>query len=125
VVVDEDVYLEHFGKKGMRWGVRNKASNKSDKSTRQRRTKLSGIERVGVGLIGYGVTNVVTASVMSKTMNVKTAALAGVSSGVASGIFLRKVLLKRGGTKIADVNQDKINEESIRRVEEFIKNNKN
>lgn len=29
MIVDEDVYLEHFGVKGMKWGVRNKSSGVS------------------------------------------------------------------------------------------------
>lgn len=31
MIVDEDIYLEHFGKKGMQWGVRRKANLKSGK----------------------------------------------------------------------------------------------
>lgn len=27
MIIDADVYLEHFGRKGMRWGVRNQSSD--------------------------------------------------------------------------------------------------
>jgi hypothetical protein len=36
VVPDEDVYLEHFGVMGMKWGIRN---NKGTKSSNRKRTK--------------------------------------------------------------------------------------
>lgn len=33
--IEEDVYLEHYGKKGMRWGVRNRSAGVSRKIDRQ------------------------------------------------------------------------------------------
>lgn len=33
MIIEEEVYLEHFGIKGMRWGVRNKHFKKVPRST--------------------------------------------------------------------------------------------
>ncbi len=37
MIVDEDIYLEHFGVKGMKWGIRN---NKGNAESNQKITKL-------------------------------------------------------------------------------------
>lgn len=51
MIVDEEVYLEHFGVKGMRWGVRK--NNKTDdnqndnKSNRNRNIKVAATIAIG------------------------------------------------------------------------------
>jgi len=52
MIFDEEVYLEHYGVKGMRWGKRNRALNKAsrDKDWKEQEVKvLAARERVKSG----------------------------------------------------------------------------
>lgn len=39
MIINEDVYLEHYGKKGMRWGVRNNSNSKKQALTSEEKDK--------------------------------------------------------------------------------------
>ncbi len=50
MIIEEDIYLEHFGVKGMQWGVRrNRSSGSSSKSSSSSRKKLA--VKVAIGTI--------------------------------------------------------------------------
>lgn len=50
MIVDEEVYLEHFGVKGMKWGVRNERKTSSN----PRSSTVSGMSPDQLGLAIYG-----------------------------------------------------------------------
>jgi hypothetical protein len=63
MIIDERLYLEHFGVKGMRWGVRNKRpsgssspkSGEPDAAKAERRKEQAKKIAVGLGAAGIGV----------------------------------------------------------------------
>jgi hypothetical protein len=64
MIIDEDIYIQHFGVKGMRWGVRNDddESSGSDSSgekkprftPRQKKAIIAGAAIAGTLLVAYG-----------------------------------------------------------------------
>lgn len=79
MIVDEDIYLEHYGKKGMQWGVRNK-SNKPKPTAKEKRAKSKKrketVNKVASGVItavmvaGY-VSSILAATGGTKTSNIR------------------------------------------------------
>jgi len=57
MIIDEDVYLEHFGTKGMHWGVRKKPERtKEEKATRNKKIALiAGTGALAAGAIATAV----------------------------------------------------------------------
>ncbi len=51
MIIEEDIYLEHFGIKGMQWGVR-KSKTSSSKGTKG---KINTKKKVAIG-VGVGIT---------------------------------------------------------------------
>lgn len=48
MIIDEDVYIEHFGVMGMKWGVRNdKKNSKEGTSKKQKAKKIAAITALG------------------------------------------------------------------------------
>lgn len=66
MIINEDIYIEHFGVKGMRWGVRNERKPVTESSLRFK-TKVSGLDpitqvrlgMIGAALLTKGATNIV------------------------------------------------------------------
>lgn len=76
-----DIFLEHFGKKGMRWGHRSKKG------------KVAVV--VGAGVAG----NLITGAVMRKTGNYKAALAIGGAAAIAGGILTGKLMDSRKSAK--------------------------
>lgn len=47
MIIDEEVYLEHFGKKGMKWGVRKDSSSDSKRVSNKKKAVAVGVLVVG------------------------------------------------------------------------------
>lgn len=122
MIIDEEVYLEHFGVKGMQWGVR-RAQYKSRRASRNRSGKLTGRQRVGVGLGAYGIGSI--ASVIAlKSGSLNFASIVGLPAMVVGGVMIRKRMLnKHGSKKLSELPAPKVNEEARLRVEALIKKN--
>jgi uncharacterized protein (UPF0333 family) len=62
MIIDDDIYIEHFGTKGMRWGVRNAPKNASKSEKQKIDRKRSNVKKASiilgsvaaVGAIGAG-----------------------------------------------------------------------
>jgi hypothetical protein len=107
-VIDEDVYvgdfLEHFGKKGMRWGSRRARRHGDAKLGRRTTNKLA----VGIG----GVAGLLVARQVGGLLEAKFKVpisqplLSG--AGVIAGVALtRKALNKNGDTPISSLPKAK------------------
>ena len=95
MIVEEDVehFIEHFGKKGMRWGVLRKAKP-GDWKSRGAKQKLG---LVAGGVVGYNVTAIaVTKLLGNKYPAVKVLAMAG---GTVAGARVTRNLLQKEGSK--------------------------
>lgn len=80
MIINADVYLEHFGKKGMKWGVRNKhqppgrALTPAERKQRvQRQQKVARVVRkVALGVIAVAyVSSLLKASGGTRTSEIK------------------------------------------------------
>lgn len=94
--IDADVYLEHFGKKGMKWGSR-RASNKSVNQNRSRNQKIA------VALVTAGSAFLAARFVGGKTINTKTIAVAGAAAGFAGKNFMDSQINKSGSRTISSL----------------------
>jgi hypothetical protein len=97
--VDESVnaFLEHFGKKGMRWGLHK--AKKGDWKTR------SGAQKTGLvigGAVGYDVTGAVVSKILGNRFPLAQVLISGV--GAVAGVrATRNVLQHQGSKKISSL----------------------
>lgn len=115
-VDNTDAFLEHYGVKGMRWGIRKKGGTGSSGAKRiprkhknkkygrtssgrekRFRTDDSGNKRSGfekLAIVGAGVvTQQVTASITTAaTRNIGVGAIVGTAAGIKGAAFTRKQL---------------------------------
>lgn len=89
MIVDEDVYLEHFGVKGMKWGVRREKQEtqttgnealKKDNSSRNRKFAA------GVAVVAG---TVAVAAILNRRGGIKVSSLGNLSSTTRGQSFLR------------------------------------
>ena len=69
MIIDEDVYLEHFGVKGMRWGVRNQKRGGTKEQRRAGNKKFVRNLAIGVGVGAVG--GVAVAAIINRNRNLK------------------------------------------------------
>ena len=131
MIIEEEVYLQHFGTKGMKWGVRREQRRQAYKAHETRRHmqgKLTGWERAGAIAGGYGISQIATTLAFMGTRNLQIAKMVALPSAVAGGLWLRKVMIREGQTKLSAVKRrneaNKVDEDSVRKLEEFISKNK-
>lgn len=95
MIIDEEDYLEHFGVKGMKWGVHRDGT---------RRTTGQKFASVGVGAAAGLVTaNLVTA----KTLNVPLALVLGSGAAFAGSRFMRSRQNKHRKVKLSSLSGSK------------------
>lgn len=134
MIVDEEVYLEHFGVRGMKWGVRKqrrKEAYQRLETHRHKQGKLTGWERAGAIGGGYAIGQVGAIAVMKATGNLQVANLASLPMAIAGGLWIRKKQMKSGmgRTPVSSIKTNRkapqLSEDEIyRRTAEFIKKNK-
>lgn len=105
-MIDEDVYvgdfLEHFGKKGMRWGVVRRAAP-GDWKSRGAKQKIG---LVAGGAVGYNVAALAVTKILgNKYPAVKVLALAG--GAVVGARVTRNMLQKDGSKKVSSLPKPK------------------
>jgi hypothetical protein len=91
MIIEEDIYLEHYGKKGMKWGVR-KAREKKEFHERSGKQKAV---IIGVGAIGALAG---ARFVASRTRSIPAAVIIG-SATSAVGMEITERLLDRHGSR--------------------------
>ncbi len=69
MIVDEEIYLEHYGKKGMQWGVRNK-SNKTPLTAKEKKQKRQKRIDKGAQIVGTALYAAVVLSYVSHILNI-------------------------------------------------------
>lgn len=98
MVIEESLYLEHYGKKGMHWGQR-RAKNKALNKSRSRSQKVvSGVAVVGAVFLGSRLAT-------RKTMNTKMTIVAGVTAGVATKKMMDHIFEKSGDKKVSELSK--------------------
>jgi hypothetical protein len=93
MIIEEDIYLEHFGKKGMKWGVRKAREKKSfgERSGKQKAVIL------GAG----GVAGLLAARFVSgKTLSLPATVAAGAGGSVAGMAIAERLLDRHGSRKV-------------------------
>jgi hypothetical protein len=96
VIIEEDYYLEHFGKKGMKWGVRKAKVKEEKKSFGERSGKQKAVI-LGAG----GVAGLLAARFVSgKTMSLPATIIAGAGASTAGILITEKLLDKHGSRKL-------------------------
>ncbi len=82
MIIDEDIYLEHWGVKGMKWGIRNnQSSNKKVSKTGSKSKKLTPMQirekRIKtLNKVVFGITaTLYVASILSSLGNHKTSTI--------------------------------------------------
>lgn len=90
MIIDEEVYLEHYGAKGMKWGVRNKRdSSGSGQSEQQKTSKKKRAAQIAV-VAGVVIGGAVLAHRSGVRMSsVRSASSTTSGSSVASGVLAR------------------------------------
>src|SRR5688500_12727291 len=119
---DIDVFLEHWGVKGMKWGTR-KSRDKSSRPTRRRTTGWEKVGWIGGGYITGGMAGTVVAvKILRKTGDVPLAAISSLATMGVAMYSIRKVPLKTRNKKLSTL-KSMDQEAEIRKVEDFIKKN--
>lgn len=54
MIISEDVYLEHFGVKGMKWGRRKSRTSESTNQSLAPKKKHKAAKRIGIAALTYG-----------------------------------------------------------------------
>lgn len=101
MIDEEDVldYLEHFGVRGMRWGVRRAQRYSPPKRFKDRSVQ----QRLGIGVVGLGTSFAVSKFLSKKTMNLPVSAIAGFASGIAAEHVAQRLLDKHGKKKVSTI----------------------
>lgn len=122
MIIEEGTYLEHYGKKGMKWGVRNRYSTPNE-IRRHQQGRQTGLERAGSIAGGYLLGSVVSLGVLRATGNMKLAQTVTLPASVAGGLWIRSRSLKQGvgGVKVSDLDASKADQATRDRVEAFVK----
>lgn len=98
MIIDEKDYLAHVGVKGMKWGIR-KQNYKLHRLKRNRQGKLTGRQRVGAVVGGFGLGSLASFVTSIATKNLTLSSLVTLPSSVAGGLYIRNQMLEKHGTK--------------------------
>lgn len=112
MIIEESVYLEHYGTKGMRWGVRRSARNdvrtagSSGRKTGQRvkrdkkKSRFTTEEKVAIGIVGGVVALRVTSAILNKAANVQMSKIATDPATKLGNARIQDYIKKNGRTVI-------------------------
>ena len=127
MIIDEQVYLEHFGVKGMRWGTKKavrraskannlasalpkkknvkKATEAQRKSDWKNRPRASGGQKAIIAATAAGAAFVTARLVANRTMNPMLTVVAGGTAAVAGKRLAQNQLAKRGKMRMSDLSE--------------------
>lgn len=96
MIIEEEVYLEHYGKKGMHWGIRNridklgvrKKAKRGDFKSRSGKQKAA---LIGGGVAGWAIAGHVVTRILGTRMPFTNVVISG-ASAIAGARMTREVL---------------------------------
>lgn len=93
--IDEevDLFLEHFGTKGMKWGVRTKSIGKEANRSRKDKAKIAGV----------GVASFIIARQVTSHLNTPLSIAAGAASAGLGVRVARNLIDAKGGKLVKDI----------------------
>ncbi len=96
MIIEEDIYLEHYGKKGMRWGVRNREQRREDPWNRTPGKRRNDRQQAAASaIVGAGV----IFAARNRMFNLPVSAILGGGSAAATSTFMRN----RYDRRISDI----------------------
>lgn len=104
----DELLLEHFGVRGMHWGIRSDHSKSVSKGTKRaardekwksRTTK----QKVAIGSAAFGLGFLLSNAVMGRTMSAPLTIVAGAGGALAGAKIAGNIIDKRGNKKISEV----------------------
>lgn len=88
MIVEETVYLEHYGVKGMRWGVRRSGPNSDDPQKSNRKRNLA----LGAGVVAGSA---MTAYIIKRNSGVKVSSVSNKNTTKVGSDIAKKILEQR------------------------------
>ena len=93
MLLDEELYLKHYGKKGMKWGQRRAQRKRNNKNQ-------SKSEKTVVALVAAGAAFMGARLVSGSTMNATATIAGGAAAGIAGKRFMDSWVNKNGSNPI-------------------------
>jgi len=89
-MMETDDFLEHFGVKGMKWGVRKSKSSYNDFATTY--DNFSAGKKAVSALTGFGAAHVTSKFLVNKGYNIPVSIIGGIAAGFAGQNFVQNRL---------------------------------
>lgn len=122
--ITADEFLEHYGVKGMQWGVRNKKERAADKTLRKKNWREGGgLHKAKVFGSGFIVQQVIGTILVNRGTN----PLIALPASYIPGILVGRAVNRRGSKKVSEIETGKrslkINPDKVSDLEAFINKN--
>lgn len=96
--VDEEVYLAHYGVKGMRWGVRREQQAIDNSTPKQNRRR--GYRNLALGIAAGAASGLAIGAILKRSGGIKVSSLSGLSSSKHGESFVRDRLRRAPKAKV-------------------------